>query len=361
MPRDDRYAGRRILTGKGGAASAAPLPSNASKEGNEPARLADQFAFRHYRKMLKRLSNYGEQRVHDEIVATADHYAANIYRKVRLADVIDISKLPSRELGRFALQSHFDFCICDDSHMPAFAIEFDGSGHDPRNDAKKDEIARHGELALFRIDERLLNHTRGGVTFLQYLVHTYFLGEAFAEAQRSGAIDPSEPFVMWGFLKPDAKHVFDSDFNFTAAPRTRITAILRGAGKAVEPHPLLSLSGVMLGRDGSSFVGFASISVGHDVVYGRARLEIGTPCLGKLNQVPFGWSALSDYCEGMMLEDLADSLEAYFENGAHVLRTRQEVEHEISELETAGFKMMRGFGGGDDPGLLSFVIPGKRG
>ena len=128
MPRDDRYAGRRILTGKGGAASAAPLPSNASKEGNEPARLADQFAFRHYRKMLKRLSNYGEQRVHDEIVATADHYAANIYRKVRLADVIDISKLPSRELGRFALQSHFDFCICDDSHMPAFAIEFDGSG-----------------------------------------------------------------------------------------------------------------------------------------------------------------------------------------------------------------------------------------
>lgn len=72
--------------------------------------------------MLKRLSNLSEQRLHDEIVGAAGAYSAQIYRKIRIADVIDLRSLPFHSLGRYALQAHFDFCIADEEQQPAFAI-----------------------------------------------------------------------------------------------------------------------------------------------------------------------------------------------------------------------------------------------
>ncbi len=59
--------------------------------------------------MFKRLSNLGEQRVYEELKPTADRYGAEVYHKVRVADVIDI---------------------------------------DPKHDAKKDELCRQVDLAL---------------------------------------------------------------------------------------------------------------------------------------------------------------------------------------------------------------------
>ena len=308
--------------------------------------------------MLKRLSNYSEQRLHDEIIGATNDYHGHIYRKVRVADVVDISKLASRDFGSYALQAHFDFCICDDDHQPAFAIEYDGGGHGSKNDRKKDAIAQQADLALFRIDERLLNRTRGGLTFLQYLVHTYFLGQSFLEMQEQGQLDPSEPFMMSGFLKADAKHIFDSDFDFSGPARGRLTKIMRRAAAPGGPLYHLNIAGVMYGKADSSFVGFASVPVGNQFVYGRAQLDIGTPCLGKLGELPFGWSALGDYCEGMMLESLCDELETLFSDGGHTIRTRTDIEQEIARLGDASYKPLRGFGGKDD-WLMSYAFPRK--
>lgn len=58
--------------------------------------------------MLKRLSNRGEAYVHELLVPAATRHDAEIYRKVRIADAVDIDGLASRELGRFALMGHFD-------------------------------------------------------------------------------------------------------------------------------------------------------------------------------------------------------------------------------------------------------------
>lgn len=306
--------------------------------------------------MLRRLSNLGEQRLHDEIVEAAGHYQAHIYRKVRVADVVELKALSDRSLGTYALQSHFDFCICDEWHQPQFAIEYDGGGHDPKNDHKKNQIAIDADLALFRIDEKLLSRSRGNVTFLQYLVHTYFLGQAFLEMQERGEMDPTEPFMMSGFLKPDAKHIFDSDFDFSGPARGRINRIMRRAGFPGGPLYHLSLSGAMFGKADSSFIGFASIPLGDRFVFGRARLDIGTPCLGRLGELPFGWSALGDYCEGMMLEDLGDELETSLNSGGHVLRTRQQIEVEVAELRALEYKPLRGFGGKDHE-LMGYAFP----
>jgi very-short-patch-repair endonuclease len=46
---------------------------------------------------------------------------------------------------------HFDFVVTDRNHNPQFAIEFDGGGHDDKNDRLKDEICRQSGLALFRL------------------------------------------------------------------------------------------------------------------------------------------------------------------------------------------------------------------
>lgn len=316
----------------------------------------------HNRDVLKRLSNLSEQRVHEEIVGAAEEYHAHIYQKVRIADVIDIDRLGTRDAGTYALQAHFDFCVADENHNPAFAIEFDGAGHVGRSDAKKDAIARAANLALFRIDERLLGRSLSGVTFLQYLVHTHFLSQAFREWQESGQLDPSEPFIMGSFLKPDAKNIFDSQFNFDGAPRGRVNKKLNKSGVPGGPFHHFGISAIMLARDDSSFVGFASVPVGDHTAFAKARIDIGTPCLGSLGEIPFGWSALSDFCEGMVLENLCDEIDMVLAGNHHIIRTWEAVEEEISELRASGYAPLRGSSSNrGDRRLADHIFPTKDG
>ena len=312
--------------------------------------------------MLKRLSNLSEQRVHEEIVGAAEEYHAHIYQKVTVADVIDINRLGTRDAGTFGLQAHFDFCVADENHVAAFAIEFDGAGHVGSGDAKKDAIARAANLPLFRIDERLLGRSLNGVTFLQYLVHIHFLGQAFRKWQESGQLDPSEPFIMGSFLKPDAKNIFDSQFNFDGDPRGRINSRLNKAGVPGGPFHHFGISALMLGREDSSFVGFASVRVGDRTAFAKGRIDIGTPSLGSLGEIPFGWSALSDFCEGMVLEDLCDEVALVLAGHYHVVRTWEAVEADISKLSAAGYAPLRGSSGDRcDPRLSSYIFPAKDG
>jgi hypothetical protein len=290
----------------------------------------------------KRLSNRSEQRLHDELLTATETFGAGIYRKIRIADVVDIAKLDFVH-GRYALQAHFDICVCDADEMPAFAIEFDGGGHDPRRDAKKDDIARQADLALFRIDETLLARRIGPLTFLQYLVHLWFMGRAFREAQNEGQIAYDEPFVMGGFLKPDARHVFDSEYDFARPPLVRVGRALRRAGLLEGPfsRSMIDMSNMIIGRDDTSFVAFAHIPVDGRHRFGRGRIDIGTPYLGELADLPFAWAGLADFCEGMAIDDLADGLEIEERGGHHVQLRDAEVEAEIAILLASGYRAMR--------------------
>ena len=173
--------------------------------------------------MVKKLSNLGEQRVYEELKPVADRYGAEVYRKVRVADVIDIEGL-ARELGHYALMAHFDFVVADREHVPQFAVEFDGPGHSPTHDAKKDQLCRADEdLAFFRVDLRSSqNRLSGEMSFLSYLVHLWFLAIRFKEMQARGEIPADEPFVASGFLRDDAKNVFDSEFDLVGPVRGKI-------------------------------------------------------------------------------------------------------------------------------------------
>jgi hypothetical protein len=78
--------------------------------------------------VLKKLSNLGEDRVYRQIAPAAGHYDAEVFRKIRVADVVEIATL-RHELGSYALKAHFDFVVADKHHLPLFAVEFDGPGH----------------------------------------------------------------------------------------------------------------------------------------------------------------------------------------------------------------------------------------
>jgi hypothetical protein len=292
--------------------------------------------------MKKRLSNQGEQAVFEEIVGTISKYRAQVYRKVRVADVVDIDELSDRRLGTYALKSHFDFCVCDERHYPLFAIEFDGRGHDRRRDDDKNKIATEADLPLFRIDERLLSCTQGHMTFLQYIVHIWFCGVEFFRMQEAGEIPFDEPFIMSSFLKNDAKNIFDSEFNFRGFAVGRLIKTMNRLKLKVDPlFQHLKITTIVYGRDDSSFVAFSSTSVENKEVFGRARIDIGTPYLGRLEELPFGWSALSDFCEGLCIDDLSDNVDLVFTNGAHIALNLHQILDESASLKTAGYRQLR--------------------
>ena len=297
--------------------------------------------------MRKKLANFGERQLHDEIVGVVASYRADVYRKIRIADVIDIDKLSTRRLGTYALQAHFDICVADENHEPAFAIEYDGRGHDPSKDGLKNAIAQEANLALFRVAEPLLNHTRGNMTFLQYLVHTWFLGREFLRMQKAGEVAYDEPFMMSGFLKPNAKHIFDSEFDFLGRPRGRLDRLMKEVRGPDEPFAHLDMAIAVLGRNNSNFVSFASVPLGDGHAYGRGRIDIGTPCLGPLEGLPFGWSALSDYCEGMAADDLCENVALRLGSGGHVALTREDVFSQIDVFRAQGFHALRAACGND--------------
>jgi hypothetical protein len=106
---------------------------------------------------LKKIVNRHEEVAYRELQILADEYGYGVHVKVRLADVIPIGGSGiSDALYSFALKSHFDFIVCNESHDPIFAVEFDGPSHQDTEqrdrDSKKNEICKRFGLPLLRIN-----------------------------------------------------------------------------------------------------------------------------------------------------------------------------------------------------------------
>jgi hypothetical protein len=285
-------------------------------------------------KMLKRLSNRGEAYVQDLLAPAAARHGAEIYRKVRIADVIDIDYLPSRKLGGFALMGHFDFVVTDRNHVPQFAIEFDGGGHDSKNDHLKDEICRRSRLALFRLTPDSSRVKIRKASFVAYVVDVWFYGQEFARMQAAGDIPPDEPFMMSGFLKPDAKNVFDSEFRYTFSAIARLTRLLK-TGDPLEHLTAASLS--MIGPEGQ-YAAFAR----HGNLCGRYRVAFRTISWGAIDAFSAA-RELSEFSHALAYHDLCEEIEAV-RLDSRAARPVAKIRGEIAALKSSGFRMMLGLG-----------------
>jgi len=188
-----------------------------------------------------------------QIAPIADRYRSSIYRKVRIADVVDIKRLSSSSLRKYALMAHLDFVVADENEQPLFAVEFDGPGHSPSHDAEKDEIFRLADLALFRVDLRSSRLETAQLSLLEYLVHLWFLGNQFREMRATGGMSADEAFMMSGFLRSDAKNIFDSEFDLLGSARSKLYSDCKKNDLPGGPHLLAS---VLLAEDDSRYIAF---------------------------------------------------------------------------------------------------------
>ena len=304
--------------------------------------------------MLKRLTNKSEHRVFDQVARAADEFGAEVYRKIRVADVIDIEQCSSKSFRAYALMAHYDFVVCNDEHYPQFAIEFDGPGHDPKNDHKKNQISQEADLALFRVDLHASNQALEEMSLLRYLVHVWFMGRAFEQLQRDGQLPPDEPFIMWSFLKSDAKTIFDSEYNFLQKTQRDIYRLNRRFRFSEEPNPAWQISHISLTGQNGGFASFVCLPVGDAVVFGRYQLSLKVPCFGALIDIPFGAAAIADFADGRSHRDLVTNIEVFFAGGGHTLPTEHEITAEIGDLRAAGYRLVHG--GGPDGGFFETTV-----
>jgi len=150
--------------------------------------------------LLKKIFNNYEKITYDRLEHICDNVHASVYPKVRLADVFSItnSGISSPEFS-FALKSHFDFIIYNNiTHLPLFAVEFDGKYHRTKiqkdRDNIKDKLALKFNLPLLRINSRYLEVKYRNLDLLSWCVEIWFLADAFYSAQENGSVSYDEPF-----------------------------------------------------------------------------------------------------------------------------------------------------------------------
>jgi hypothetical protein len=298
--------------------------------------------------MLKKLSTHGESEVFRQISPVAEHYGATIYRKIRIADVVDIARINTYQLGTYALQAHYDFVVADDSDHPLFALEFDGAGHASLHDSKKDEICRLADLALFRLDMQSCRIETAKHRFLEYLIHLWFLSSQFRKMKTDGIIPDDEPFMMCGFLRPDAKSVFDSEFDLLGPARGKLVNFCKKNALPGRPLWHLYLSETLLHHDTGRYVAFASYPMETAKLYGRAALGLRVPHPGALALVAFTRHEIGQFCTALAIEDLVEEMKLYQVGSGHATRLRSDVMADIKVLKDSGYKPLLACYSADD-------------
>lgn len=189
--------------------------------------------------VFKRILTSPEQMTYERLREACSRNSAQIFAKVRLADVLPIENSGiSGDLYRFALQSHFDFVIANERHLPLFAVEFDGLSHrdaaQVNRDSKKDLLCERFQLPVLRINAEYLNRRYGELDLLTWFVEVWFLSRDFDEAQARGEVPPDEPFDPCMFMViPGLKGRFP--LWLSAGPEIKVDK-LHKLGKCKDPR-----------------------------------------------------------------------------------------------------------------------------
>ncbi|HWZ71258.1 MAG TPA: DUF2726 domain-containing protein [Casimicrobiaceae bacterium] len=143
--------------------------------------------------------NLHEEATHLSLAKACERNGARVYTKVRCADVLPIEQSGiSDEHYGYALRAHFDSVVCDESHRPLFAVEFDGPSHtseeQQERDVKKDWLAERFELALLRINARYLGEKYRGIDLLTWFVEAWFALQWYNAAQARGESSHDDTF-----------------------------------------------------------------------------------------------------------------------------------------------------------------------
>lgn len=296
--------------------------------------------------MLRKFRNKSEDQMQRQIRAAVGRHGAELHEKVRIADIININALDQRRLGTYALQAHFDFVLIDEDYEAVVVIEFDGSGHNPINDNKKDSICRQADLPLIRVYGFEQVREISEMTLARYLVELVFHARIFLQMRREGTVAQDEPFMLSGFLNPDAKHVFDSEFNFVVNANSKLTKDLQRAGLTSDPLPHLSISRVTLRAPDGRLRAFISINSSKGPIVGTSSLRVTLASPGFLAYLGTISSEIAEFANAMAADDLLENIRLIAEGSGHVVTSADEVLAELRTLGVMGYKLVMASGGG---------------
>ncbi len=309
--------------------------------------------------MLRIFRNNSEDRIQQQIRAVIGRHGVELHEKVRVADIVDIDVLDRRELGTYALQSHFDFVLIDESQRAVVVIEFDGPGHSTSNDARKNSICNQANLPLFRIygfqEVREIN----AMTLTRYLVELVFHARVFQKMKSDGHLDPTEPFMLSSFIKDDAKSIFDSEFDFIANANGKLTNVLKRSGLADDELPHLSINRLIVRSLDDDLRAFVSINSVKGPIMGTASVRISLPSPGFLAEIGSVPMEIAQFADGMACDNLYENIRLIGIGAGHVVRSADELLSEITSLGRKGYTFA--FGGGGSRSEVDLIAKFKAG
>ena len=277
-----------------------------------------------------------------QIRSAIERHGAELHEKVRIADIINIGALDQQGLGTYALQAHFDFVLIDENHEAVAAIEFEGPGHNPVNDGKKDSICLQADLPLIRVYGFEQIREINEITLARYLVDLVFHARAFLRMKDEGIIGSDEPFMLSGFLKADAKHIFDSEFNFILNANGKLTRALKAGGLASDPLPHLSISRLTLRAPDGRLRAFVSINSSKGPIVGTASLRLTLASPGFLANLGTIEAEIAQFANGMAADDLLENIRLIAGGSGHVVTGADEVLAELRTLRPMGYTYVMG-------------------
>lgn len=312
--------------------------------------------------MLRKFRNDSEDQMQRQIRAAIERHGAELHEKVRIADLIDISKLDRRDSGTYALQAHFDFVLIDENQEAVVAIEFDGPGHDPANDGRKDSICRQADLPLIRVNGFEQVREINAITLTRYLVELVFHARIFLRMREDGTFAPDEPFMLSGFLKPDAKHIFDSEFDFVVNANGKLTRALHRGGLSADALPHFSISRLTLRAPDGRLRAFISINSSKGPIIGTAGLRVTLASPGFLAYLGTVETEIAEFAYGMAADDLLENVRLIANGSGHVVTSAEEILAELRTLGPQGYTLVTGGGGNRaDADLMGAFAEGKGG
>jgi hypothetical protein len=254
---------------------------------------------------LKPIFNTGEARTFAIAEEVCRATGTKAFAKVRIADVFTIANSGiSDDLYRYALSGHFDVLVYKDE-LPYLAIEFDGSGHDGKNDEKKNSLCNLFGLPMVRIGPQHIDAIVFEDTAIAFFIWQLHCVDMFLEKYGN---DPYEIYDPLFFVSVPGK-----TRSWPFAYRERWLGRLTGKFKehwrdfekdlqSAYEHGILQFnSSFGTWRNGEQFRSVVTQKVTNDaVVWGEAELSLRVYGLDERQHTPF--CNVSTFVQGMAAE-----------------------------------------------------------
>jgi len=292
---------------------------------------------------MKPLLTQGENSVLEVAKAVCDVTETTPFAKMRIADVVRIEGSGiSDDLYRYALSAHFDVLIA--KHNKAFlAIEFDGAGHAPANDAKKALLCDRFGIPMVRVTEKHLDAKQFGDTAVGFFIWQLFCVDAFLAEYGSDSYERYDPY----FFASIPGKSRNWPFAYSERWRARLERPFRAAADKFDSsvrdfyaHGILQFGTIFSTfHKGLECCSVYAQRVGRDqIIFGEAELAVEIHGLAQRRFELFG--EIATFTEGLAAEKMYRQGMAFLE-GNCAPTSEEYIRLKSREWKANGFKLSK--------------------